>query len=465
MAARRGAAASQVPFKHLLAEIVIDEGAVGVVLVDRVDRTDVAAEVERVDVTRAAAGAGGSTVGHRTGHVQTGLQPFLGLDVDVHTGVEALHVGTDGIALVVQVTHREVVVGLLAGAAGGNGVFLAVAQAFDGFLPVEVVRIEEFRGAVEGAVGDQLAVRHVERVVAQLADELLAGGGIGRGRRRVGAGGQEAVAHDLPFHGNILVGVEAFVFGNAADAETVVDTDVEGKPLAAALLGGDEHHAVGGAGTVQGGGSRVLQDGDRLDVIGVDVGDRSVERNAVHHIERSAVGVDGTETTDTDAAGGTRLAGCRGELHAGGNTFEGVGGIGHRADFQLLAVERSGRSGEVFLVDRTVGNDHKFFQAFRVGCQHDVDHAAAFHGSFLVEVADGAEDKNSISRHRNCVVAVCVGSGTGHGAFDLDRSERNAFAGLCISYLTADVNVLCISKKAYCKKHHAGEKEFQFPHK
>ena len=287
-------AASLVPFKHHLAEIVIDIGSVGVVLVDRVDRTDVAGEVELVDVTRAAAGVGRVTVGHRTGHVQTGLQPFLGLDVDVHTGVEALHVGTDGVALVVQVTEGEVVVGLLAGAAGGNGVFLAVAQALDGFLPVEVVRIEEFRGAVEGAVGDNLGVSHVERVVVQAAGTHDAGGcgGIGFGGRLVGAGGQEAVTHDLPFHGNILVGVEAFVFGNAADAETVVDTDVEGDLLAAALLGGDEHHAVGGAGTVQGGGSRVLQDGDRLDVIGVDVGDRSVERNAVHHIERGAVGAE-----------------------------------------------------------------------------------------------------------------------------------------------------------------------------
>ena len=222
----------------------------------------------------------------------------------------------------------------------------------------------------------------------------------------------------------------------------MIDTDIEGKPFAAALLGGDEHHAVGGAGTVQGGGGSVFQDRDRLDVIGVDVGDRSVKRNAVHHIKRGAVRVDGTETADTDAAGGTRLAGCGGELHAGGDTFKGVGGVGHRTDFQLLAVKGSGGSGKVFLVDRTVGDHHGLFDTLRIGSQQDVDYVAAFHGGFLVEVADGTEDQHGIAGDVDGIVTFRVRRGAGHGSFHLDGGKRNTLAGVGVFHFTFDRDVL-----------------------
>ena len=66
-------------------------------------------------------------------------------------------------------------------------------------------------------------------------------------------------------------------------------------------LGRDHNHAVRSTGSVEGVGGGILQDGHRLDVIGVDKAEVSVERHTIDNDKRLSAGGDGADTTDRDA--------------------------------------------------------------------------------------------------------------------------------------------------------------------
>ena len=70
------------------------------------------------------------------------------------------------------------------------------------------------------------------------------------------------------------------------------------------LLGGDEHHTVGTARTVEGGRSCIFEYRDVFDVVGVDRREIAVVGNAVEDDEGVHLGIDRTETADAD--GGRR---------------------------------------------------------------------------------------------------------------------------------------------------------------
>ncbi len=429
----------------LVAVLVEEVAAVRVVEVHRIDRGHDGSLVQRVGVRRGARAAVVRLL-PAGGEVRTGFQPLDGRHAHVGAAAPAHEVGVHGLALLVEVTQREVVVALVGGTRTAHVVVLAVAVAHGVVPPVKVVVTRKDGGRrVELAVGIEEAVeRDVEDVVlTEIGVQVLPHVGDGLVLRHVGAADQVVhVAREEDLHE--VLRIHLVVFGDGAVEDTLVHAHVEAHAVALAALGGDQDHTVGSTVTVQGGGGGVLQHGEALDVVRVQVGDVTAERNAVDDIERGVVTGHGTDTADADGSVATRVAGRQGE-HARGHTFQHIRHAGDRALGDGVGLHGGDGARHGLLLGHTVGHDHEFFKALRIGGQQDVDHGAAFHGGFLVEVADGAEDQSSISRHRNCVVAVCVGSGTGHGALDLDRSERNAFAGRSISHLTADVNVLSIS--------------------
>lgn len=106
--------------------------------------------------------------------------------------------------------------------------------------------------------------------------------------------------------------------GELRDAESVVDLDL--RLALAALLGGDQHNAVGGARTVDGGRRGVLQHLDRLDVGQVEHRQRTHalaeriersgvvgQRNAVDHIERFVARAERRGTADAHLLGRTEV--------------------------------------------------------------------------------------------------------------------------------------------------------------
>ena len=443
MTAEACACTALVPLINLLAgNLVEDVGTVCVVLVDRIDRTDVAGEVERVDITGGAVGVGDIRVSHGTGEVQTGLEPLAGLDVDVDAGVDTLEVGLDGVALLVEVADRHEEVGLLTCAGCGHRVLLAVTYAADSLLPVEVVGIEQLSVGVQDTVSAyELVVSYVERVVHQLLRDDVCGSVGACGGHILAGAGDIGVTQCLPSDGNILESIQAIVLGNTADAEALVDLDIEGHPLAAALLGGHEDDTVCCTVTVQCAGSGILEDGDGLDIVRVEVGD-AVERHTVDNVQRRRTCVDGAETADADSAGITRLTGSGGELHAGCRTFECVGHVGDRTALDLLVVEGGSRSGEVLLGRGTEGHDDGLVEHLGIGCKNNVDDAPACNFDFLVEIANAGNDQLGCGRHLvKGESTVLFGGCSCHGTLDHNACEGDGLA-IGVGHLTGD-STLC----------------------
>ena len=66
-------------------------------------------------------------------------------------------------------------------------------------------------------------------------------------------------------------------------------------------FGRDHNHTVGSTGSVEGVGGSILQDGHRLDVIGVDKTEVAVKRHTIDNDKRLGTRGDGTDATDRNA--------------------------------------------------------------------------------------------------------------------------------------------------------------------
>ena len=176
-----------------------------------------------------------------------------------------------------------------------------------------------------------------------------------------------------------------------------------------AVLGGDEDHAPGRAATVDGGGGGVLQDGDVLDVVGVD--ERKVgDFHAVDQDQRLVVAVDGTGTAETHRRGGAEVSRVVGDGQAGDDALETLRHVDDRLAAEgLLHVDRRDGAGQVDLLLRTETDDHGFIEELRVIGQDDVDHAAAGDGHLLGLVADAGELQGSVCGSVDGVAAIRVG--------------------------------------------------------
>ena len=222
------------------------------------------------------------------------------------------------------------------------------AEIVEGVALLVAHHVAEGGIGVEGAVGieELFALGGGEYGVAELIDDA-----------HVGIGhclsGGEVVVKDV-FVVEALVEVRHVGFGIADDI--VVRDLARVHPPAAfelhfgiarfTLLGGDEHHTVGTARTVECGRSGVFEHRDVVDVIGVDRREVAVVGNAVEDDEGIHLGIDRTETADADGGGGAGLTVVAGGLHAGHGAVEGARNVGDLTIFELLRAHRGGRPCE-----------------------------------------------------------------------------------------------------------------------
>ena len=151
------------------------------------------------------------------------------------------------------------------------------------------------------------------------------------------------------------------------EAAVVVDVELAGLRT----LGRDKEDAGGSAGTVNGGGGRILQDGDvfdRIDIHVIEAGDR----DAVHDDERVGV-ADGGDTADADGRARAREAAGTRDLDARHRALERLGKARGLDGGDLAAVHRGDGTGQVFLLDRTVADDHDLVKDRAVLLQDDID--------------------------------------------------------------------------------------------
>ena len=159
-----------------------------------------------------------------------------------------------------------------------------------------------------------------------------------------------------------------------------------------ALLRGDHDDTVRCAGTVDGGCRSILQDGEALDVLRVDGGERvahtadAVVRHgqAVDDDQRIVRRVDGRTAADTDRRARTRHTGTGGDDHAGALAAQQVGGRRDDTLVDFVSPDRRNGTGEVALLDGTITDDHHFVEEVLVVFHHHVRGLAGLDDDGLV---------------------------------------------------------------------------------
>ena len=373
---------------------MVGEAAVGVAHIHGIDGSHAVGDVEGV------ARAGGFLVGLLFGvgalgvgvaEVGTDLEPRLGQVVGIQASGVALVAGVVDDALVVEVAAAPVVVEALVAAGDAEIVLLAGVLTEDFFLPVvgakevEGVALLVAHHVAEGGAGVEVAVGVEEEfafgggedgVAESLLDARV--GALG------GALGAEAVVVDVLVVetvvevGDVVLGVaHHVVVGDFARVHAPTAFELHFGVARLTFLGGDEHHAVGTAGTIEGGGCGVLEHRDVLDVVGVDGGDVAVVGHAVEHDEGAHGGVDGAETADADGGGGAGLAVVAGGLYTGHGAVEGARNVGDLTILEFLGAHRGGRTRERGFLRRAIGHDDGFIEVGVVPFEHYI-HRAVF---------------------------------------------------------------------------------------
>ena len=163
------------------------------------------------------------------------------------------------------------------------------------------------------------------------------------------------VADGLVAEQGVFVGRHALLqLGGLGEA--VVGGEVDDRLALGAALGRPDDDAVRAADTEHGRGRGVLEDGDTLDFIGVQLREGTLD--AVHEDERLGA-VQGSDTTDAD----DRFVGARhtGRLHGGHArevTLQGVRDVRHRRFHQAFAADGGDRARDGHLLLLAIRDDH-----------------------------------------------------------------------------------------------------------
>ena len=243
-------------------------------------------------------------------------------------------------------------------------------------------------------------VHQVTQTAVFLVQEVLVGVGVAVGHGVTGI--QVLVVQHLVVHLIVLTGVgDDVVLGDQTGVHAPAAVELHRSVPALTLLGGDDHHAVGTAVTVNGRCGGVLQHGHGLDVLGVDVGNGTIVRHAVHNVQGRVGGTDGTDTADADggsAAG--RITTGGGHLHTGGGTRQGAGHAGGNLLFDGFGSDLGGRTGKRTLGGRTIGDHDGLVQNVAVILQDNVQRGLSIDGNDPRGVTQAADIQTSVPGNR-----------------------------------------------------------------
>ena len=346
-----------------------------------------------VGILQGTPGRGALVVGLRVVETHRHGQTVRERNRQVHAGGGLLEVGVDEGTLFIVVVRAHEVADLAGLARRGSVVVLHHAQLEVVVHPVEVLLQQALGiGEVEQGGGE-----HALRIVVEL---------LGVHRTEGAHQGLLDTAVGLEFHGGVVLGT---------------------------ALGRDDDDTAGGGRTVQGGGGSVLQDGDGLDVVGVE----GTAGDAVHHIERTRARGDGTGTADADVGVVTRLAGAVHDHDAGDLALQHVTHVvgAHVAEF-LTAHGDHGAGEFRFLLGR-VTQDHDFVEGLGVGTEGYVDDRAAVDRLRHADITQGGERNRGVRRRLDHEFTVEVGNGSATaGKQDTRSDERLAVRG--VRYLARD---------------------------
>ena len=441
--------------RDVLQVALVVVGAQGAAGVERV------AEGVDVEVAREAARHHVGLAGERTGGVLLAQRSHdlnrradFAADVEIVAEIDrvAVHLVRDAPAVVAQEADRGVGARLLGAGRDAERVLVheVVGEQLvepvgvgPGVLHQEVVarlpRVLQPEFAAAGVVGVDLVVH--DAVNARV-----------RGVHDVGS--EQPLALHFGEDRHLVVGIHDVVLritGLGPQREVAVVGDDRGSLFSP--LGGDDDHAVHGAGAVERRCGGVLQDVEGLDVRSVDARHRGAEQrggvaarklvvgdvhdvlehHAVHYPQRLVVAVDRRDAADADFGG--RAERSRDVLHRDARhlAFEHAAHVRHAGHVQVLGLEFDGRSGEGLLLDvLESGHDDRvhFEGGFLKG---DVDVPAPLDLHLLRVVAHVADhQRRRACGQGECEFALCVGRYADGRALDGHAHEIQRFAVLGI---------------------------------
>ena len=346
------------------------------------------------------------------------LQPFEHFVVDVRLEVDLRDVVRLDDALLVVVAARKVVFGL--------GVAARKRQ-------VEVVRLPE--------PGDQVEPVGVGHVSVGIADGLDISRAVDR-EAVLAVVVVDALVEDL----DVLLRTDVFAapgVGKLRDAEAVVDLDL--RFALAALLGGDQHDAVGGARAVDRGRSGVLQHLDRLDVREVERRQRTHvlaerierrrvvrQRNAVDHVKRLVAGAERRRTADAHLLGRAEVTRTGRDRHAGDAALKEFRGRHHAAHVLLGGLELADGVGHQAAALRAVTDHDHLVESHVVVFEPDlIEPCRIVHRNLPGLQAEVGDDQADIRARPDPYGerAVEVGGGADRRAVDDHRGAGDRIPG------------------------------------
>ena len=362
----------------------VDDRRAGVALI-----RDVAPDV----AAAFALGLGHHIMAVRDIRVGSNLQPgsYLVSDLDaaiVHLVGVGVHLGVEQTVVVIQ-TGGHVVVELVVRAGDGEVVGLGKGEILvQGVVIVRaLVVIDPAALRTDTAVGDEGLEIAAFRTLAVLVQP-----GHGEFHGLVD-GGRVAALVVVPgviemLRPGITVGHDIRHRRRGLEGEVGLVAD-RGGPLLG-VLRRDEDDAVRGAGSVDGRGSGILEDGYAFNVVRVQ--QARIALDTVDQDQRAAALSDGGAAADVERRGGVRPAVGELEVQVGDTALEHLRQVGVRTAVKGLFADLVHSPGQVGLLLRTVTDHDGFLQQGAVGRERHIDPAAAADGDLRRPVADALDE-------------------------------------------------------------------------
>ena len=292
---------------------------------------------------------------------------LVDLRLDLRTEVEFpedVRLGLDDTGLVVEAAG-QVILYVLVSAADRDVVCLdRMAVVEHGMPPVGVAVVDPLVASVPEILDDPGTGRILGLVID--TGQQLGHVVVGVGRVLLACVGLPEGVHGV--NGPEATGLVVGAGGGFLPAETAVVAHRRLPSLVGAGPGGDEDHSVCGTGSIDGGSRGILDDGDALDIVGVDpvkLSDGSVDEH------QRAGAVDGGRSTDVERAYATRVTGRCADVQSRDRTLEHVGKVVGDPVLEVVCGHRGDGTRQVDLLLDAVADDHRLVQHLGVFLQDD----------------------------------------------------------------------------------------------
>ena len=354
-----GAAISTITIIIHLSVLIGHDVAFAITQINGIDRRKAGGDIEN----RLATIAHIVLVGMGKVDIRSYLQPVLSLVISLDTGSIALEIRVIYNTLVLQITQRSIISHLIATTRNTHVVFLAQRIAESLIHPV--IRCECIKLAViidtiaqggirfQAAIGTDkiLSLRNgIDHIAQSALVACLAHGFIGSD---MSIESRHALVAYIIIIESLVIGF--VILGRVGDAVVIYGSTTVAAPfclegnsslLSLTLLGGNHDDTIGTTGTIEGVGCRILQHGDTLHIVRVEVVPSAIVWSTIHDNERRCSGVDGTEATDGKRRGGCWRTGCIGHLHTGYLALQSAEHIGKLLFLQQVAFYNARRTCE-----------------------------------------------------------------------------------------------------------------------